>query len=178
MLPEIPNLTGKLLLAHPNLHDPNFRRSIIYLARHDTISGAFGFIINRPTAQTFAELDLSGISPLFGDTPLYLGGPVSGDSVILVQMEWDSFLKKLAIDYTNDPDVADPSRSIALVGYAGWSEGQLEREISEGSWLILDPDDTGHLMIDADASTWKTLVAQIHPDLKLLAEMPDDPSLN
>jgi putative transcriptional regulator len=175
---EPPNLSGKILLAHPHLHDPNFRRSIIYLAKHDPETGAFGFIINRPTTQTCETLQIPGMCSLFGDAPLYLGGPVGGDNLILVTLHWDAFLKKLSIEYTTEPANADPLHTIAIVGYAGWSAGQLEHEIGEKAWLIQDLAATGHLLLQADTSTWKTLIAQIHPHLRLLAEMPDNVGLN
>ncbi len=185
MIPEFFNLSGKLLLAHPNLRDPNFRHSIVYVAKHDALTGAFGFIINRPISQTFEELDASGISPIFADAKLHLGGPVATDSVMLAMFDWNPMLKKLTVHHSiktagDDEDdlVTDPARTMALIGYSGWDAGQLEREIEENTWLIQDPNDARCDLLYSDHSTWKQLVSRIHPNFKLLAEMPNDPSLN
>ena len=77
---DIPNLTGQLLLAHPNLRDPNFRRTVLFLSSHDREEGAHGLVINRPTdidlEALFNRIDLKlEIEPLL-HVPVYFGGPV------------------------------------------------------------------------------------------------------
>ena len=182
--PESPNLTGKILLAHPTMRDPNFRHSIIYLTKHDDLTGTLGFIVNRPISQTFEDLGVTGVSPLLGDAKLHLGGPVATDSILLAMFEWNPLTKKLTLHHSvkNFPEEADfilePSRTIALIGYAGWGEGQLEEEIAGDAWLVLDADDIDEDLLHANDATWKKIVSKIHPHLKLMAEMPDDPSLN
>ncbi len=181
--PETTNLTGKLLLAHPALRDPNFRHSIVYLTKHDVLTGALGFIINRPIAQTFKDLGLSEISPLLGQAKLHLGGPVATDNILLAMFEWDALTRKLTMHHSTknsseELELLDPTRTIALIGYAGWTEGQLEEEITQNTWLILDSEDVQEDLLHADDSTWKKLVSRIDPRLRLLAEMPADPSLN
>ena len=183
MKPEPTNLTGKFLLAHPTLRDPNFRHSIVYLSKHDALTGAFGFIINRPVAQTFADLGVSEISPLLGQAKLHLGGPVATDSVLLAMFEWSPLTRKLTLHLSTKtaPDEVEftaPSRTIVLIGYAGWSEGQLEEEMAQYTWLVLDPEDVQKDLLHADDATWKKLISRIDPRLRLLAEMPADPSLN
>lgn len=178
---ESHNLTGKLLLAHPTLRDPNFRRTIVFLVSHDPLAGAFGFIINRPTEQRFSELALEQPGDLEVDAPLYVGGPVGTNRVVLARLEWDALRGQTEFTHTLPMEAAETAsgenqtENLAIIGYAGWSMGQLEAEIEENSWVVLAP------MSDlrrADATTWKKLIAGVHPSLRLLAELPDDPSLN
>ena len=183
MKPESANLTGKFLLAHPTLRDPNFRHSIIYLSKHDALTGAFGFIINRPVAQTFEDLGVSEISPFLGQAKLHLGGPVATDSILLAMFEWSPFTRTLTLHLSTKttPDAVefmDPARTIVLIGYAGWSEGQLEEEMAQNTWLVLDAEVVQKDLLQADDGTWKKLISRIDPRLRLLAEMPADPSLN
>ncbi len=173
-----PNLTGQLLLAHPSLYDPNFRRSIIYIARHDLANGAFGFILNRPLNEPLGSIAAANCPEELADIPLQFGGPVGLDNILFVSIDWDGFQRKLFIEYNTDPNDVNPAKAMALRGYAGWSEGQLEKELEENAWLVIDPSENGGLLACADSNTWKSLLSKISPELKLLAEMPDDPTLN
>ena len=75
-------------------------------------------------------------------------------------------------------EINDPSRTIAVLGYAGWEPGQLEGELEGNSWLVQDPSESNEDLLHSTEATWKRLVSRIHPHLRLLAEMPDDPGLN
>src|SRR3954470_11460574 len=85
------SLAGSMLIAHPGLMDPNFRRSVLLISTHEAEEGAFGLILNRPSGQTVAELlpnheDLREI----GSIPVLLGGPVARDQLIFASFIWHS----------------------------------------------------------------------------------------
>ena len=76
-------LSGKLLLAAPSLRDPNFQRMVVYLCRHDE-EGAFGLVINRPSATAIEDAlpTLTGLA--FATQPLMQGGPVQTENIFIL----------------------------------------------------------------------------------------------
>ena len=177
------NVSGKLLLAHPSLKDPNFRRTILFISSHEESVGAFGVVLNRPTHQKLAdfvgETDLPGLAGV----PVYEGGPVSSNELILMgflgatEQEPTGFQMPLSI-----PDAEEILREKrgfvrAFRGYAGWEAGQLEGELGQNAWLIRDADAefTGD---DPDQGLWLRFMKSQGPAYYLLALAPDDPSLN
>lgn len=159
---------GRALVASPYLSDGNFMRTVVYMIRHDQ-DGAMGLILNRPMKLTIGELlgDLTE-SSIENDLPVYYGGPVDGPVMMLqvcCETEADDHAEVLiACDQSKIMEVInDPSPEqlgIRLFdGYSGWGPGQLEIEMSEGSWLVWDirPDQLFH-----DPETlWQEAVVQI-----------------
>src|SRR5216117_1133626 len=82
------SLAGSLLVAHPNMLDPNFRRSVLFISAHDPNDGALGVIINRPLEKQVAEVMTQPPPPGFADVPVFLGGPVGKDQLIFAAFEW------------------------------------------------------------------------------------------
>src|SRR4029450_9180731 len=82
------NLTGTLLVAHPRLLDPNFRRTILFLSHHSAEDGAIGFILNRPPKKPFGEVAAQKISDSFKNVEPYYGGPVSAAHLTLASLQW------------------------------------------------------------------------------------------
>jgi hypothetical protein len=84
-----PSLSGQLLLASPALHDPNFARSVVFMAAHNAKDGAFGYILNRPLEQRVADLlpdqDLGSL----GEVPVFMGGPVATDKLAFAALHWN-----------------------------------------------------------------------------------------
>ena len=70
------NLAGSLLVAHPNMLDPNFRRTVLFISAHDPNDGALGVIINRPLEKQVADLVTEVPPEGLADVPVFLGGPV------------------------------------------------------------------------------------------------------
>ena len=83
------SLAGSLLVAHPNMLDPNFRRAVLFISAHDTTDGAMGVILNRPLDKQVA--DLVGDAPPEGleDVPVFLGGPVGKNQLMFAAFEWE-----------------------------------------------------------------------------------------
>ncbi|MGC1480874.1 MAG: YqgE/AlgH family protein [Chthoniobacterales bacterium] len=185
-LPSAGNMTGSLLIAHPSLLDPNFRRTILLLTHHSAEDGAVGVILNRPAATPLNEIAVNPISDSldrFNDVPLYVGGPVADTTVLLASLSWDKSQDAVAFETFQDqadlddltPDLTSTLR--AFVGYAGWSRGQLEGEIAQSGWIVTAP--TPELIAPSnDAGSWRAHVRTISPVHHLLSTVPDDPSLN
>src|SRR5206468_12864073 len=87
---EIPrNLTGSLLVAHPSLHDPNFRRTVLFISAHDPNDGALGVILNRPLDKHVSDLVNDDAPAALSDVPVYLGGPAGKDQLMFAVLEWE-----------------------------------------------------------------------------------------
>ena len=159
-----------LLLAMPQMTDPNFNRSVVLLCRHDE-EGALGFVINRPMDIDVADL-LEGDFPVARNASLtaWEGGPVSPERGWLICREApapregdaEEFLEVCAGVYMSssqshlrnvleqEPEEGGPQHSRLLLGYAGWGPGQLEAELISSSWLQIPVDEA--LIFETDAS--------------------------
>ena len=175
-------LGGQLLLAHPSLRDENFKHTVILIASHDS-EGAMGVVINRPLDKTLGELnDEFGQSPL-AQVPLFAGGPVQPTQVILCvwrpHPESDGFQLMFGIDPQRAAELIDEEgvHMRAFLGYAGWTSGQLEEELTRDTWVV-SPLVADLLEDSPDEQLWRDLLGQIDDEWKLLANEPEDPSLN
>jgi putative transcriptional regulator len=173
------DLRGRLLVATPSLLDPNFARSVVLIAEHGD-GGAMGLVLNRPS-ETSVEEAVPELAQLSGaGEPVYVGGPVSLDSVLaLAEVDDPDDASELVlgdVGFVQDPDVT-ARRGRIFVGYAGWSAGQIEAELDEEAWIVVpaEPDDV--FSADPDA-LWSAVLRRQGGPLALLATMPPDPSLN
>jgi putative transcriptional regulator len=179
--------SGQLLVATPRLTDPNFTRSVILLLDHDE-DGALGVVLNRPT-----QLPLSAVLPGWGEAVvapqlLFTGGPVSEESALAIGLAAGSgpgeSFKRLTGDYGLVDLDAEPYDVLGglvgvrvFSGYAGWGSGQLEEEILEGSWYLVDALTTDVLDPRPD-QLWRRVLRRQPNEMAYLATLPDDPSLN
>lgn len=178
---------GRLLVATPRLADPNFARSVVLVLDHDD-DGALGVVVNRPSG-----LALNAVLPTWADTVvapalLFAGGPVSTDSALAIGLAVrdlpDEGFKRLAGDYgLVDLDVEPWEVAAGLAGvrvfsgYAGWGGGQLEAEIDEGSWYVVDalPSD---VFTGRPEALWRSVLRRQPGELSYVATFPDDPTMN
>lgn len=136
------SIEGRLLIAAPVLTDPNFFRSVIYIARHSD-EGAFGILLNRPSNLRLEEVmeQARGYRPKRQDA-IYVGGPVEGPLLALHQLENLGDVYPGDVWLTSDDDhlmmLADrPDVSARFFsGYSGWGPGQLEAELDAGGWMV------------------------------------------
>ncbi len=171
------SMRGHLLIASPGLFD-YFRRTVVLVVEH-TPEGAFGVVLNRRADHQVAEL-VPELGPLVErDAPLWLGGPVAEDSIVVLGEfeEPESAAGRIA----GDIGLVDPEsdagllRARVFVGHAGWGPRQLDEEIERDSWIVtgFGADD-----IFTGGDLWSEVLRRIGGDMRLLATMPDDPSLN
>src|ERR1700752_3726268 len=139
---EIPNLSGQLLVAHPNLRDPNFRKTLLFLSAHDREQGAHGLVLNRPTNKSLTDFLPDHELDALGEVPVYLGGPVGIHELTIVSFDWVAgearmtFHSQLSLDQAESL-AGDGSKTLrAFVGYAGWAGGQLEAELEQSAWIV------------------------------------------
>lgn len=175
-------LSGQLLLAHPALREPTFKRTVILLSGHDA-DGAMGVVLNRPLNRQLSELNAEfALGPLAG-VPLYSGGPVATEQLLLVSWRWLKAEAAFQLHFGLDPEkaaslIGDPELTIrAFLGYSGWGKGQLEKEMRVDTWIATPVD--GDWLDRADGvDLWRGIIGSIDPELKFLASEPDDPSMN
>ena len=154
-MPQGDSFAPTLLIAMPQLQDRNFTRSVILLCEHSG-NGAIGFVVNRPTDLRAAQA-VALDPPVQGDSGLMLwsGGPVEpqrgflllGDDPGVDNSEQfaDGFHLTASVDVLRrllevSPDELAHRRCRLLLGYAGWSAGQLDRELAASAWLSAPPD--------------------------------------
>ena len=180
------SLKGRLLVASPALVDPNFHRTVVLIAEHTEEGGAMGVVLSRPSETEVAEA-APGLEPLVEPGALvHVGGPVEPGAVLVVA-EFEDPGEAAAVVFEgvgfmpgdSEPDdvAAATLRARIFVGYAGWSPGQLEAELEEESWLVLDPVAADVFAPDAE-NLWSSVLARQGGALSLLARMPPDPSMN
>lgn len=138
-----------LLVATPQLQDPNFQKTVLLMAEHDK-DGAMGFIINKPAPVSLKDIIVLDHIDVPDNFPVWFGGPVDNTTgVILHNQDEDlpDFHLKPGISITSAEEVLvqmidhEPEYMATkypfrfLVGYAGWKGGQLEEELRHGAWI-------------------------------------------
>ena len=176
-------LSGKILVANPSLMDPNFHRTVIHLSLDAEDDGTIGIILNRPLGQKLGSLNPKFAKSAIADLPLYFGGPVQADEMLIAAWQWDPELSIGQFHFGINIDAAEKLMSLPFsivrgyMGYSGWSQGQLNDELKEGAWLVADPS-PDILGVENPLKQWRMLVKKVDPALSFLADIPDDPSKN
>ena len=181
------NLAGRLLVAAPALRDHNFDRSVVLVLSHDD-DGALGVIVNRPT-----ELRVTDILPdwqpvVSAPSVIFKGGPVERESalglVAIAAADEPLGVKRVSgqlgvVDLDTPPEVVSPGVEGMRVfaGYAGWSPEQLESEIDEGAWYVVESH-TGDVFSGRAEQLWQHVLRRQGGSLAWMATYPPDPSLN
>lgn len=142
-------LKDHFLLAMPQLKDPHFGSSLIYLCEQNA-EGALGLIVNKPLPLTFAELmeqmAITSTSNRHADQPIYRGGPVHLDRGFVLHTgntKWKACLKiSDQLSLTTSLDILEalakgegPEDFLIALGCSGWEAGQLEQELLDNTWL-------------------------------------------
>jgi putative transcriptional regulator len=177
---------GVLLIADPFLKDPNFLRTVVFLCEHKE-EGSFGFVLNRKYENTLDELipDLEDMK-----LPVYYGGPVQMDTIhflhqypddipggeeVLKGVYWGGDFEKVVEMLKNG--TASPDKIRFYIGYSGWSDGQLENELKEKSWLTVVG--THKLIFHRNPQEiWKDSLKLLGGDYEMMINYPIDPQLN
>ncbi len=170
------DLSGQLLVATPNLIDPNFYRTVVLIVSHDQ-DGALGLVLNRPTTVSVAD-HLPEWAELAVSAVVHFGGPVEPDMAIGLGRQ--SHVTDLEPSGVSMVDLAAPSSEVTDVkvfsGYAGWTAGQLEDEIDDGAWFLVPATSSDAFSDDPDL--WRLVLRRQSGPLSVVSTYAEDPSLN
>lgn len=175
----MPSLAGQLLVATPELDDPNFSHTLVYMVQHDA-GGAVGVVINRvlgagPLGKLLEGLGVEEGSDSTAEIRVHYGGPVEpGRGVVLHSPDYrqddplvvdDLAAFSFSLDALRDiAQGRGPRHSLFALGYAGWAPDQLEEEIARGSWFTIEPD-AALLFDEAIDTKWQRALARRGVDL-------------
>lgn len=178
--------SGRILISQPSLHDRFFGKSVVMLAEHGS-DGSFGFIVNKP-----ARVKLSSVTDEFGgfNPDLYLGGPVHVDKLFYVHSKGELVKDSLKIidGVYWGGDVNDIRKLIVsgkltekdirfLAGYSGWEPRQLESEMKEQSWIVINGQ-RRYVFGNQPATLWKQIVLSLGAEFAPWVNYPADPTMN
>lgn len=177
------SLAGQLLVAMPQMQDPRFARSVVYICAYSEDAGAMGLVVNKPLGsltmgELFAQLDISSGGPV-NSRPVHFGGPVEGGRGFVLHTTDYNEEASLVVDnniaLTATLDILraigegrGPRRSLFALGYAGWAPGQLDAEIQANGWLSVAADHGIIFDIDHDRK-WNRALAKLGVDLTMLS---------
>lgn len=171
-------LTGQLLIAMPNMGDPRFEKSVIFMCAHDE-DHAMGVIVNKPLVDVelgdlLAQLKIDPAEGA-GETPVFFGGPVQTErGVVLHTLDYrlDTTIalgdlvgltasRDILVDIGGkQADRAAPRKYLLAIGHAGWGAGQLEQEITMNAWAHCEADEA--ILFDgAQNASWKDALAKL-----------------
>ncbi len=186
---EAPSYAGMLLVAAPTMLDPRFHRCVVLVLDHDH-TGTLGVILNRQLEVPVNEVLPDWTGNVTAPDSLFGGGPVSPDSALAVgvldaslaehPLGWRLMHGRVGLVDLDTPAVVldGALRGMRVfAGYAGWSPGQLEVEIEEGSWVVVDGAD-GDLTTRTPDALWSQVLRRQRGNLRLLSTCPRDPSQN
>src|SRR5437764_7038106 len=177
------SLQGKLLVSSPALHDPNFRKTVVLIAHHDE-EGAMGLILSRPSEVAAAEA-VPALDGLPGATdPIFVGGPVQQEAFMVLADFLDVEEAAAPIigglgfmPADSEPEDLSIRRLRLFAGYSGWGVGQLEAELAESSWIVVDAEAEDAFADDPD-ELWRTVLHRKGGIFEQMLDMPFDPGLN
>ena len=177
------SLAGRILVARPDLEDPRFNATLMLLLEHGS-EGALGIVINRPSklglADAFPDWEDLGAEP----SVVFAGGPVDRDALIALgrptHHDGELVLGAHAVDLDDQPALVEASGVSAVrvfAGYAGWEAGQLEGEIANDDWWVVEAT-VDDLFTDDPQGLWARVLRRQGGELAWYAHFPVDPSLN
>ncbi|RXP57636.1 YqgE/AlgH family protein [Lutibacter sp. HS1-25] len=177
---------GRLLIAEPSiLNDKSFNRSVIFLTEHNN-DGTIGFILNKPSEFTIVDL----IPDIDCDFVIYNGGPVEQENLYFIHkipelitdsvhiannIYWGGNFEKLTALLNNNKIKADDIRF--FLGYSGWSQEQLNTELLESSWVVIENKFENLFSVESD-EFWKNQLLKFGGEYQIWANAPEDPALN
>ncbi len=177
------SLAGRILISRPDASDPIFNATITLLLEHGS-EGALGVVINRPSSTTMADTFPDWEDMAANPGVLFAGGPVDSDALIALgrpeQTEGDLVLGAHSVDLDEQPALVRAEGVSAVrifAGYAGWHPGQLEGEIANEDWWVVDGN-IDDLFSPNPNDLWANVLRRQGGDLAWFAHYPADPSLN
>lgn len=185
-------MKGKLLVATPEMEDPNFFRAVVLVLDHND-DGALGVVLNRPSAAALADPLPEWAQLAAEPAVVFVGGPVQPDAAIGLGRRTGSgageggapdgfamlFGELGTVDLDRSPAAVAPpvDRVRVFAGYSGWGPGQLEDELAADGWFVVDAD-AGDLWSSAPEEMWRSVLRRQRGQLRVFADFPLDPETN
>jgi putative transcriptional regulator len=179
------SLRGHLLVAAPDMLDPNFRRTVVLVGEHGE-EGAMGIVLNRPSEVTVDEAVPALSDIVDREEVVHVGGPVQPQAIVVLgEFEEPSRAGVLVFgsigflpgEIEDVSEVGELERARVFAGYAGWGPGQLESELAESAWII-EPAEPADVFTSDPDDLWSAVLRRKGGPFTLLATMPLDPSAN
>ncbi|MCK9495433.1 MAG: YqgE/AlgH family protein [Dehalococcoidia bacterium] len=179
---------GRLLIATPLLTDPNFERTVILVCFHDG-NGAFGIVLNRPVGSPAGDLLPEWSELLTPPGELHYGGPVERSSFLGLGyiegpedhgLEWWTPIARGVglVNLAADIEEAESLEALRVYhGYAGWGAGQLDAEIGENSWFVVDVDPEDPFT-ERPERLWNEVLGRQRGELSMYGTYPLDHRVN
>lgn len=181
-----PRTRGRLLVATPDLRDPNFIRTVVLMLEHNE-DGALGVVLNRRSDTDVAELFPTWTAAVADPSVAFVGGPVAPESVIALARAdsdeapgWVPVVGGLGtVDLARDRHEIGAEVEVVRIfaGYAGWGPGQLEGELVAGGWFVFDARPEDPFSADPDG-LWSAVLRRQGGRIAWFASCPPDPSVN
>ncbi|GAA2597445.1 YqgE/AlgH family protein [Actinomadura fulvescens] len=184
---------GLLLVATPQLDDPNFKRSVVLVVEHDLEGGTLGVVLNRPTEVPVDRVLPPWAELVTGPSVVFQGGPVALDNALALArlpgedeplgwraLDGDPSVARVGlVDLDAPPGLLAPEllQLRVFAGYAGWSAGQLRSEVEDGAWYLV-PAEAGDVFAGDPDRLWQEVLRRQGGDLAFVSTFPDDPTLN
>lgn len=177
---------GNIMIVEPFMLDPHFKRAVVLICEHHDL-GTTGLLLNKPI-----EVYIHKIVPGFPESKaqVYIGGPVEVDSLHFLHNVGDMLDDSLEISkgiywggdfeklqFLMETGVIKDNNIKFFLGYTGWSEGQLEEELKEQTWII-DQMDPNYLFKIKPIVLWQTVLHNKGDRFTVIAQIPDTESLN
>ncbi|HTI98241.1 MAG TPA: YqgE/AlgH family protein [Dongiaceae bacterium] len=179
-------MKGQFLLDGGQLAGSFFHHTVVLICQHDA-EGAFGLVLNRAAGSKVGDLLVADLPDWLKESPFYQGGPVQPTALSFLHsdtfMPEANVLPNLSLNHSLDELMElgasfSPTKKVKLfAGYAGWSPGQLEAEMKRKAW-ITHPASLELVFNEPPGQLWSEILRRKGPRYRLLAQMPDDPSLN
>ena len=179
--------SGKLLIAEPSVFgDHNFHRSIVIMVEKKE-SGFLGFIINKPLSYEIKDV----LPEIHMDFPLYNGGPVEQDNLFFIhnaghlipgsnridnKLFWGGEFEKV-VALVND-GLLGPKDIRFFLGYSGWSKGQLQQEIGDKSWVVVENPFAGKILSHQTERLWRDQMMALGGKYVIWSNTPENPYHN
>lgn len=179
---EIKSFKNQMLIAMPSLRDPNFDKGVIFMCQHN-YEGGLGLVINHPIGMRLKglldQMDITVEDENIANIPVYAGGPVQQDRGFILhtseEKKWETTVDiSDQVSLTTSQDILKaiacgegPKHFLITLGYAGWKESQLEKEMKENSWLSTDYDETVIFNTPIN-KRWDAAAKKMGVDIRLL----------
>lgn len=190
---------GQLLLSEPFMFDENFRRTVVLICEHSEETGTVGLIVNKPVKLRLNEI-IDEFPPFKGK--MFLGGPVGTDTIQFIHtvgdmmegsikiaegLYWGGNFEqlKILVEDGNKARKKEGENVLRItaddihfyLGYSGWSQGQLEEELRNNSWIIADATQQYIFQIPPD-NLWKEVMKNMGGVYDTMSGYPENPMLN